>query len=289
MRKYFLYATMLAVFAFISCEKLSVSSDDDGEGFADITFSLKTVVSDYTTRATLSETKITKFDFAIFYYKNETYTLYDKIEQDSTDASFGVISLKKVPYGTYKVVAIGHKCGVHAIFDSVTDVNFGGGVNEAFTATSDITVNAESGSYNLTLKRITSKFVLQATDTQPGTVASLDFVITGSSKRFDPSTGLSSTTEERTSITNTLKGIYCETPDYSTNMLLPSAEAKVTIVANFKDKDGKIVLTKTFENVTMKQNCVTTFEGELFSSLTNTGGFSFSVDDSWGSPTTIKF
>ncbi len=289
MRKYFLYATMLAVFAFISCEKLSVASDDDGDGFADITFSLKTVVSDYTTRATLSEAKISKFDFAIFYYKNETYTLYDMIEQDSTDASFGVISLEKVPYGTYKVIAIGHKCGVHATINSVTDVNFGGGVNETFTATSDITVKADSDSYSMTLKRITSRFVLQATDTQPGTVASLDLVIKNASTSFDPATGLSSTTAERTSTTNTLPGIYREKPNYSTNMFLPSAEANVTIVANFKDKDGKIVLTKTFENITMKQNCVTTCEGELFSSLTNTGGFSFSVDDSWGTPTTVKF
>lgn len=288
MRKYFLCATMLAVFAFISCEKLSVSSDD-GDGFADITFNLKTVVSEFTTRATLAEAKISKFDFAIFYYKNNSYTLYKKIEQESTGASFGVISLEKVPYGTYKVIAIGHKCGVHATINSVTDVNFGGGVNETFTATSDITVNAESDSYNMTLKRITSKFVLQATDTQPGTVASLDMVITGSSTSFDPATGLSSTTVERTSNTNTTSGAYLSKTSYSTNMLLPSAEAKVTIVANFKDKEGNIVYSKTFENVVMKQNCVTTCEGELFSSLTNTGGFSFSVDDSWGTPLKVSF
>ncbi len=288
MRKYFLYATLLAVFAIISCEKLSVASDES-EGFADITFSLQPQVSESMTRATLSST-VTKFDFAIFYKKDNAYTLYKTIEQESTDESFGVISLEKVPYGSYKVVAIGHTSSVHATIKSDTEADFGGDkVPETFSVAKEITVNADSQSYNLELKRIFSTFILRATDTQPGTLASLEWVITGSSFSFDPATGCSSTTVERTKTVGITAGAYRENMGYSIDLFLPAAESKVTVVANFKNSEGTVVYTKTFTDVQVKQNCVTTCEGELFSSLTNTGGFSFTVDDKWQDPITVTF
>ncbi len=288
MRKYFLYATLLAVFAIISCEKLSVASDES-EGFADITFSLQPQVSESMTRATLSST-VTKFDFAIFYKKDNAYTLYKTIQQESTDDSFGVISLEKVPYGSYKVVAIGHKCTVHATIKSDSEVDFGGDkVPVTFSVAKEITVNADSQNYNLELKRIFSTFILKATDTQPGTLASLEWVITGSSFSFDPATGCSSTTVERTKTIDITAGAHRENMGYSIDLFLPAAESKVTVVAKFKDSEGAVVSTKTFTDVQVKLNCVTTCKGELFSSLTNTGGFSFTVDDKWQDPITVSF
>lgn len=287
MRKYFLFATLLAVFAFISCEKLSVASEDS-DGFADITFSLQPMVSDSMTRATLAEAKVTKFDFAIFYYKDSKYTLYKKIEQESTDDSFGVISLEKVPYGSYKVVAIGHLCSIHATINSDTDVDFGGKVPMAYSVAQEISVNDTNDSYSLVLKRVSSQLTLKATDTQLDNVTKLDIVITGSSTSFDPSTGISSTTAERTSSLDVTKLANYKEPSYYTYMFLPSAETKVTVVLNFKDKEGNIVCSKSLNDVPMKPNCVTTCTGALFS-WTNTDGFSFSVDDSWVTPISYEF
>ncbi len=287
MRKYFLYATLLAVFAIISCEKLSVASDES-EGFADITFSLQPQVSESMTRATLSST-VTKFDFAIFYKKDNAYTLYKTIRQESTDESFGVISLEKVPYGSYKVVAIGHKCSVHATIKSDSEVDFGGDkVPMTYSVAQEISVNENSNSYSLVLKRVTSKLVLQATDTQLSNLTTLEFVITGSSTSFNPSTGISSTTTERTNIVDISSAANKEKNGYNVLLFLPSNDTKVNVVANFKDIDGNIVCSKTLSDVQVKPNCITTCEGALFS-WTNTDGFSFTVDDVWQDPINLTF
>ncbi len=279
MKRTLIYAIVLALFALTSCEKLSVETIDK-DGYVNLTFNVKSVESAYKTRSTLADVKVTKLDFAIYSVEGDSYTLYKEVKQESSEDGFGTVSLDKIPYGTYRIVAIAHFSESHATMTDAANIVFTK-LRDTFSVSKDITLTAESESnYSLELKRVTSKFILIATDTQPADVASLEIVLSGAATAFNPATGFASSadTEDRV-MTADISGKAGESNQSygGFSMFLTSSESKVKIIANFKDSSGKVLYTYTFDDVEMKQNRVTKYQGKIFTG----NGFSFSVDDAW--------
>lgn len=279
MKRTLIYAIVLALFALTSCEKLSVETIDK-DGYVNLTFNVKSVESAYKTRSTLADVKVTKLDFAIYSVEGDSYTLYKEVKQESSEDGFGTVSLDKIPYGTYRVVAIAHFSESHATMTDAANIVFTK-LRDTFSVSKDITLTAESESnYSLELKRVTSKFILIATDTQPADVASLEIVLSGAATAFNPATGFASSadTEDRVMTADISGKANKSNQSYGGfSMFLTSSESKVKIIANFKDSSGKVLYTYTFDDVEMKQNRVTKYQGKIFTG----NGFSFSVDDDW--------
>lgn len=65
-------------------------------------------------------------------------------------------------------------------------------------------------------------------------------------------------------------------------MYLLTAEVQVVdIKVNMKDSSGKLIRTRTFNNVTLKQNCITTAKGYFFTNKVN-NGYIFDTTDGDG-------
>ena len=168
-------------------------------------------------------------------------------------------------------------------------VDFGGKVNETFVAYKDITIDGGTDvSQSLMLKRITSMFMLRINDVQPSNIASVDFLLTGASTNFNPSTGLSYSTSA------TVRTIHVDVSSFAgkTNvelffhMFLPTDAATVTIVANFMDADGNTLLTKQFSPVEMGVNEKTIYSGNIYSQERS---YMVDVDDTWRRTNEISF
>lgn len=279
MKRTLIYAIVLALFTLTSCEKLSVETIDK-DGYVNLTFNVKSVESAYKTRATLADVKVTKLDFAIYSVDGDSYTLYKEVKQESSEDDFGTISLDKIPYGSYRVVAIAHFAESHATMTDATNIVFTK-PRDTFSVSKDLTLTAESESnYSLELKRVTSKFVLVATDAQPTDVASLEIILSGAATTLNPATGFASSADSKDRVmTADISGMAGKSnQSYGAfSIFLTSDDSTVKIVANFKDSSGKVLYTYTFDDVEMKQNRVTKYQGKIFTG----NGFSFSVDDAW--------
>lgn len=275
---------LVSLVALTSCQKVSIDSESD-EGFANLTFNLKSVGGNeiYTlTRAGLASS-ISKLDIVVYSVDGSNYSEFKKIEQESSDESFGNVSIENVPYGKYMVIAVGHKCSVHATIIP-TKVDFNGKLTETFVAYKTLTVSAKTSAQSLELNRVTSKFTMVVADLQPEEIKSVEFKIIGGATEFNPETGFAAaaSTDARTvSINNVSTYTGKEEGTYSFNTCIPSTEANIKVVVNFKNADSETVCSKTFEDVPMKVNRTTKYSGKIYNQLTSTGGFSFSLDDTW--------
>ncbi len=291
MKKSFIYAIVLALFTFTSCEKLNVETIDK-DGFVDLTFNVQSVESAYKTRATLADVKAKKLDFAIYSCRNSKYTLFEIVQQESTDENFGSISLTKVPYGSYKIIALAHLSSAHASMTDFSKIEFEGKPTETFSAVQDITLNAESAnSYSLKMTRVTSRFTLIAADAQPANVASAEFTFTGAATNFNASTGFASAADEnsRTTRVDLTNSAYVKNKNFYVHMFLPSNDTKINVVVKFFDSKDNVLITKEFKDVAMQQNRNTICKGDVYSSLSSTQGFSFSIDDTWKEDLVVPF
>lgn len=284
MRKKFLIIS-LALMALMSCEKISDDSETS-KSSVNLVFNVLSVEqTDYdgnVTRGSLNEA-IKSLDFVVYELKNGVYTLYKSVQQESENSDFGSISLENVTYGSYIIVAVGHKCSVHATFYSPSKVDFGGKVAETFVAYMPLEVNyATASSQSLTMNRITGKFVINATDAQPSNVATVEFLISNGAAEFNPSTGLAfaSSSEVRTVIVDASTHAGETNLLYSFNTFLPQNEATISVIVNFKDLEGKIIYTHSFDSAPMKVNRQTIYSGEVYAG-SKPNSFAIAINDSW--------
>lgn len=276
----------------IACSKTSDEIDQNGGKYVDIEFNAYSVehtsMDSLSTRVAIGDV-FSSLDFVIYSVTDDAYSVFSIVRQSKSNADFGHIKLSKVPYGVYKVVAVGHNCSSPAVFNSPEYVDFGGKVNETFVAYKDITIDGGTDvSQSLMLKRITSMFMLRINDVQPSNIASVDFLLTGASTNFNPSTGLSYSTSA------TVRTIHVDVSSFAgkTNvelffhMFLPTDAATVTIVANFMDADGNTLLTKQFSPVEMGVNEKTIYSGNIYSQERS---YMVDVDDTWRRTNEISF
>ena len=276
----------------VSCDKAPVEEDVTG-GYADIelytSFAVEHLSQDVPATKVSVGDVVKSLDFMIYSVSDGTYEVYQSAQQSAGDEDLGRLSLTHMAYGEYILIAVGHNCSVRARFYSPVQVDFDGKVNETFVAYKRLVVdeNTEKGQ-TLTLTRITSMFVLDVEDAQPAEVATIEFQLAGASTDFNPSTGLGYSTglTVRTITIDATPYAGMSDRKFLFHMFLPTEDADVSVVANFKDGEGNVLYRRTFPKVPVSVNEKTIYTGSVYSVSSS---LSLGIDSKWNGENNYRF
>lgn len=207
--------------------------------------------------------------------KNVSY-LYRQYYSTDNPENFGKLQVK-VPVGDYQMVAIASK---YTAADSVgilstSSITFPSDkLTDMEQVVASVSVKSgETNSASATLKRTISKFLLKCTDYVPENAEKIRFKVSGNCGiSLNPTTGnaIEKATYQRTVEAFPSGSLSRNAPKYVIYLLLNSAEEKdINIEVSVLDAAGKTLVTKTFNQVGMKQGYVTTYTGALFSDNTS--------------------
>ena len=213
------------------------------------------------------------------------------IRQDSLDENFGKVSFD-IPAGSYHMVAIAAKTEMpftdRISIKSISEARFANNkVTDMVYAYKDIVVSSEQSnqSFDASLTRGVSAFVLSSTINTPANIASETIELTGGcGVVFNPSTGKCKS--EQTVVYN----VSTNSPKYKFYRLFFTVYTLLTdddvenihAKSQAKDKNGKVIKECNFTDVHLVKGKQTCYEGNFFdnassSSFTVSGA---SLDDS---------
>lgn len=293
MKQRFLLATLsLLVAVLASCDKDS-ETEDLSNRFTDIElytdFAVEHVSMDMPATKVALGNVVNSIDFMVYSVTDGTYSEYKSAQQSATDDDFGHLSLNHLAYGEYILIAVGHNCSVRAKFYSPVQIDFEGKVNETFVAYKRLVVNGETEKGQMmTMKRISSMFVIKVDDAQPTDVATVEFQLAGASTDFNPSTGLAySTNLTVRTVTIDISEYSGQTEcEYWFHMFLPETDSDVSIVASFKDSEGNVLYQRSFPSVEMTVNEKTIYSGSVYSVSSS---LSVGIESNWNGVNNYKF
>lgn len=205
------------------------------------------------------------------------------IRQDSLDENFGKVSFD-IPAGSYHMVAIAAKTEMpftdRISIKSISEARFANNkVTDMVYAYKDIIVSSEKSnqSFDASLTRGVSAFVLSSTINTPVNVASETIELTGGcGVVFNPSTGKCKS--EETVVYN----VSLNSPKYKFYRLFFTVYTLLTdddvenihAKSQAKDKNGKVIKECNFTDVHLVKGKQTCYEGNFFD---NTSSSSFTV------------
>lgn len=205
------------------------------------------------------------------------------IRQDSLDENFGKVSFD-IPAGSYHMVAIAAKTEMpftdRISIKSISEARFANNkVTDMVYAYKDIIVSSEKSnqSFDASLTRGVSAFVLSSTINTPVNVASETIELTGGcGVVFNPSTGKCKS--EETVVYN----VSTNSPKYRFYRLFFTVYTLLTdddvenihAKSQAKDKNGKVIKECNFTDVHLVKGKQTCYEGNFFD---NTSSSSFTV------------
>lgn len=205
------------------------------------------------------------------------------IRQDSLDENFGKVSFD-IPAGSYHMVAIAAKTEMpftdRISIKSISEARFANNkVTDMVYAYKDIVVSSEQSnqSFDASLTRGVSAFVLSSTINTPVNVASETIELTGGcGVVFNPSTGKCKS--EETVVYN----VSTNSPKYKFYRLFFTVYTLLTddnvenihAKSQAKDKNGKVIKECNFTDVHLVKGKHTCYEGNFFD---NTSSSSFTV------------
>lgn len=205
------------------------------------------------------------------------------IRQDSLDENFGKVSFD-IPAGSYHMVAIAAKTEMpftdRISIKSISEARFANNkVTDMVYAYKDIIVSSEKSnqSFDASLTRGVSAFVLSSTINTPLNVASETIELTGGcGVVFNPSTGKCKS--EETVVYN----VSTNSPKYKFYRLFFTVYTLLTdddvenihAKSQAKDKNGKVIKECNFTDVHLVKGKQTCYEGNFFD---NTSSSSFTV------------
>lgn len=289
MTKYKLILSLLTLISLTACEKAEVGEESPKGTAARILFTTFTSsLTETGTRASLTDAKCTKLDFAMFDSNGRPYRT---IQQESTDAGFGTIELTDVPYGTYSVVLVGTAGSKHATIVSPELASFGSGILDTFCKYLTLNVDKSTeAQQSVELSRITSEFQLVSTDVQPEGVDSLQILITGGNTCFNPMTGLSPNADLNV---REIKASIAHKQGQVLNIgfltFLPAEEANISVVVNTKDASGTVNYSQSFPAAPMKVNCITRYSGKFFLQPSSSTAATVTVNNEWADTFNYSF
>lgn len=276
-----------------SCEKTVMDSAEATDASTDnVTLSFTPSTADITTRGSVTVGDyFSKLNVQLF--DADGLKVFDKVKtQLRTDDGFGTLSLSLAP-GTYTVVAVGHSSIKSATIKSQEMVQFTASDGEKLTDTfchcGTVTVGDTGGKFSLTMNRVAAMLQLKLTDDDiPESFSRLKIDYTGGSANFNPSTSQgctkSSQTENRAM---NEAGIY---QAFTFPYMATTCSLKVTISA--LTDDGAVIRQRTFQDVPMTRNRITTYRGPFFSegdgNITQSD-FGFTVNADWESEEVFEF
>ena len=234
--------------------------------------------------------RFSELEVALIPFESENDSGY-VIRQDSLDENFGKVSFD-IPAGSYHMVAIAAKTEMpftdRISIKSISEARFANNkVTDMVYAYKDIIVSSEQSnqSFDASLTRGVSAFVLSSTINTPVNVASETIELTGGcGVVFNPSTGKCKS--EQTVVYN----VSTNSPKYKFYRLFFTVYTLLTdddvenihAKSQAKDKNGKVIKECNFTDVHLVKGKQTCYEGNFFdnassSSFTVSGA---SLDDS---------
>lgn len=296
MKKHLLYLLPLFVAHLFSC-----SSEDSNTvvtepvsvkvSFSGFDFSVVPDQNFATSRASAAEAQVTCIAFKVFDENNKE--LYAENKTKGANENFDQINCE-LPAGKYTFVAVAHKAKTPS--NGATDIVSPDKavINDiilykstyATTMSVDIT-RGEPKDVTMNFgKRITASFWLYITDPYPEEVDEVEIIIdpnqnvdTPNQYAFNPFTGFSFAKQSYK--TNFYKK---NTPNNSFKIgltiscFLTAKEQVVDVKVNMKDSSGKLIRTRTFNKVKLKQSCVTEAKGYFFTNSVS-NGYTFDTTD----------
>ena len=223
--------------------------------------------------------------FAVF--KSDGVTLVEgtTIHQvKSNDVNgFGRVQLQ-LHFGSYKIVAVAHSGTGNVNIQSVESATLPGTMfKDTFVGVYDLDVATADCSFEMPLRRITSAFYLNLTDTPPANASTMKITLnnggaTPNQLNINPSTGFAEDNWSQSRIF-TMTNIIDDEPDlvYYIGKSFPT---KVIVKATAYDSENKEVMHRIFTDVPLTPNKKTRAIGVFFNA---SGSGSFIITSDWAS------
>lgn len=256
-----LFGYLIAVLTLISCEKPIVPDASPSGHTGNVTLRFHPTSED-TTRSSLAQ-YFSKLNVQLF--DADWNKVFDKVKtQTSADEDFGILSFQ-LAAGTYTVVAVGHSSTISATIKSPEVVQFtasnGEKLTDTFCACQQIVVSGSHADYTLDMYRVCAmiQFCLED-ESVPNNFAYFKMEYTGGSANFNPTTseGITKSNQSETRIRNDMMIHQAYTFPYM------SASCLLKITCTATDSDGTIIRQRTFTDVPVTRNRITTYHGPFF-------------------------
>lgn len=251
---YELKAVALALL-FTACQKIPAGmgidamGDDTGEDAdANVTLVAPTAVTE----------ELGRLDVSLY---DESGKRLRTVNQQSTTAGYGTIALA-LSEGNYRVVAVAHNGAEKAAMAHAEKITFASNkMTDTFCYTTLLSVGEDGVTERLALHRVVAKVVFRFTDDlQAKGVAQLKFYYTGGSSTLDALTGRGCVNSRQTE----LRTVTDQATAYELYTMPHSDEGKLKITVTALTAEGTTLLTRTYENVPVKVNNVTEWQGSLW-------------------------
>jgi hypothetical protein len=212
--------------------------------------------------------------------------------QTKDDDGFGTMAVELAD-GVYTVVAVAHSSARSATIKSPSVVQFtaqdGEKLTDTFCHVSTVEVSGESHSFTLPMHRAVAMVQLHLTDdVLPEDVWYIKADYSGGSANVNPTTleGITKSKQSERRIKNDLRLHQFFTFPYMSE----TGTLKMTISAT--TSDGTVLRQRTFDEVSVTRNRITTYEGKLFGDGEWTAtmtDFSFVVNADWDGEVVVGF
>ena len=278
--------SFVALVGLMGCEK-PILPDADAPGMVadgQVVLVFQTVGVDYSTRAASGiAAHASKLNVQLF--DEDGQKVFSSVRtQTKDDDGFGTMAVELAD-GVYTVVAVAHSSARSATIKSPEVVQFtaqdGEKLTDTFCHVSTVEVSGESHSFTLPMHRAVAMVQLHLTDeTLPEDVWYIKADYSGGSANVNPTSleGITKSNQSERRIKNDLRLHQFFTFPYMSE----TGTLKMTISAT--TSDGTVLRQRTFDDVPVKRNRITTYEGKLFGDGDWTAtmtDFSFVVNADW--------
>jgi len=245
MKKKF-YIAVIVLLTLVSCEKVTVSSNDDQ----------KELTGNLITRAAPTNA-CTRINYAVY---DMGGTRVKQVNQQLDDANFGTASFQ-LAEGDYYLVVVAHSSDGNPTMADPTCIKFTNaqGYSDTFLCSGNITIGNESLDMNITLERIVALCRFVTTDDYPADVKKMKFYYTGGSGAFDAYTGLGCVNSKQTMIFDVSDG----QKQFDLYTFLHDIEGTIHLTVTALDDDDNVLNERSFD-VPLYQNHITWLSGAFF-------------------------
>ncbi len=270
----YLWATLLAVSLFASCEKPVLDDVNSESQSSNVVIRVSDVEADWSganTRALVNVGEVcSRLCFAV--YQNGTRVKYKN--QAVGDSDFGTFSLE-LESGSYQVLALAHSGKSNPATTNPAKLQFtnpessnGTGYTDTFYYYGDMVVSDDKTTVDISMKRATSKFCLVTTDPKPANIKKFQFYYEGGSGALDATTGLG--------CVNSKQSVFVSLDDSQTGQplqfemytFLHAESGNVNFTVKAFDAEENIIYTKEFNDVSMRCNSISRYTGKFFTTET---------------------
>ena len=271
------------VLALVACERPMIPNGYTGDEDLALECQVVSTTRGDTVRSSACSQYFSKLALQVF--DGSGQKVLDKVRTQTTaDEAFGHLGVS-LAEGRYWVVAVGHSSRISPSIKSLQMVQFtaqdGEKLTDTFSFCDTITITSEPIEREAWMERRTAMFRLQIIDDEiPTSVAAIRFDYRGGSANFNPSTGQGCTKSTQSELREYRPdGIY----EIYTFPYLAS-DGVLQITATALTADGTTIRTRTFADVPVTCNRITTYRGQFFlpgdGEITQTT-FGFYVNGEW--------